>query len=449
MIAIDFLLQRFAENPNREAVVWRDKVFDYRWLLDRVEYWQYEFVSRRIAPQSIVILEGDYSPNSIALFLALLNSGSMVVPLTELSRNRKDEFCRIAQGEIAIRISGDDHVSFHNLDQKGVHPLYGRLRQDEHPGLVLFSSGSTGAAKAAVHDFVHLAEKYRTRRHNLRTLAFMLYDHIGGVDTLLYCLSNLSCIITLPDRLPDTVCAAVQNFAVEVLPVSPSFLNLLILGQSYKRYDLSTLKHITYGAEVMPETTLRKCHEILPAVNLLQKFGTTEVGTLRSRSKSSDSTWVEIGGDGFDVRVVDGILQIKSLSAILGYLNAPSPFTEDGWFSTGDLVEVDGEYMRILGRESDIINVGGEKVNPAEVESVIQAVDNVAEATVYGEANPITGHIVCARVSMIEGADQAEFVKTVKRHCRDRLERFKVPVKVQVTAEKQHTERFKKRRVKA
>ena len=69
---------------------------------------------------------------------------------------------------------------------------------------------------------------------------------------------------------------------------------------------------------------------------------------------------------------------------MLGYLNAPSPFTDDGWFMTGDAVEQDGEYLRIRGRQSEIINVGGEKVHPAEVESAIQGIENVLEVTVYG-----------------------------------------------------------------
>lgn len=55
---------------------------------------------------------------------------------------------------------------------------------------------------------------------------------------------------------------------------------------------------------------------------------------------------------------------------MLGYLNAASPFTDDGWFKTGDEVEQDGEWLRILGRRSEIINVGGEKVSPAEIEGV-------------------------------------------------------------------------------
>ncbi len=317
-----------------------------------------------------------------------------------------------------------------------------------HPGLVLFTSGSTGAGKAAVHDCARLLEKYRVRRQNFRTLTFLLYDHIGGVDTLLYSLSNGSCIITVQDRLPDTVCRAIQDHKVQVLPVSPSFLNMLILSEAYKRYDLGSLKYITYGAEVMPETTLKKCTELFPGVTLLQKFGTTEVGTLRSKSKSNESTWVKIGGEGYQTRVVEGILHIKAQSAILGYLNAPSPFTDDGWFITNDLVEVDGDYMRILGRQQEVINVGGEKVNPAEVENVIYELATVKEVSIFGERNVILGNIICAKASMADPAqDKKAFVNQIKAHCAARLERYKVPVKIEVVDYRLHSDRFKKMRL--
>src|SRR5439155_1572503 len=109
------------------------------------------------------------------------------------------------------------------------------------------------------------------------------------------------------------------------------------------------------------------------------------------------------GGDGFETRVVDGMLQIRARSAMLGYLNAPSPFTSDGWLPTGDAVDVDGEYLRIRGRHSEIINVGGEKVYPAEVESVLQSMEGVKDVTVGSEPNPISGQIVTARVKLATG----------------------------------------------
>jgi acyl-CoA synthetase (AMP-forming)/AMP-acid ligase II len=264
---------------------------------------------------------------------------------------------------------------------------------------------------------------------------------------MLYTLSNAGCMVTVRERSPDAILAAIERHRVELLPTSPTFLNLVLLSEAYKRHDLSTLKTVTYGTEPMPESTLKRFHELFPAITLLQTYGLSEVGILRSKSESSDSLWVKVGGEGFETRVVEGILQIKARSAMLGYLNAASPFTEDGWFNTGDAVEVDGEYIRILGRLSEIINVGGEKVYPAEVESVIQAMDNVAAVTVHGERNPITGQIVCARVTPLRTEDPKALTARVKAFCRERLQPFKVPVKVSIIDDRQYNDRFKKTRM--
>jgi acyl-CoA synthetase (AMP-forming)/AMP-acid ligase II len=253
-------------------------------------------------------------------------------------------------------------------------------------------------------------------------------------------------MVTLEDRSPDAVLAAVERHRVELLPVSPTFLTLVLLSGAHERHGLESLEVVTYGTEPMPESTLKRFCELFPHIDVRQTYGLSEVGILRSKSRSSDSLWMKIGGEGFETRVVDGVLHIKAQSAMLGYLNAPSPFTEDGWLDTGDMVEVDGDYIRVLGRGSDIINVGGQKVYPAEVESVVQEVDNVAEASVFGEENPITGEIVCARVRPLEAEDRKALARRVRRYCRDRLEGYKVPVKVLVAETELHNERFKKAR---
>lgn len=450
---IQFLLDVFQENKQHDAMIWRDQTYSYGWLHERFLEWKSELSNQDIAPGSVVVLEGDFSPNAVALFLALIEHNCIVVPLTKSIESKKTEFIRIAEGEMRISIADDDSVTFDSLSQRvsspqgATHELYSVLRARRHPGLILFSSGSAGRSKAALHDLTGILEKFKVRRNKQRTITFLLYDHIGGVNTMLYTLSNGGCIITVQERSPEKVLEAVERYRVELLPTSPTFINMILLSEAYKHYDLSSLKTITYGTEPMPESTLKRFHELLPHITLQQTYGLSEVGILRSKSKSSDSLWVKIGGEGFETRVVDGILQIKAESAMLGYLNAPSPFTEDGWFITGDEVEVDGDYFRILGRRSELINVGGEKVYPAEVESVIQQIENVAEVSVYGEKNPITGNIVCANVRLLEPEDNKAAILRVKKYCREHMPTFKVPVKVNVVDADLHSERFKKMRV--
>ncbi|HXF86665.1 MAG TPA: fatty acid--CoA ligase family protein [Anaerolineales bacterium] len=446
---IEFLLKVFKENANDDAIIWRDRSFSYQWLHERVLEWQQALIKNNVLPGSVVILEADFSPNAIALFLALIEQCCILVPLTKSVEAKKAEFIEIAEGEMRIVIAEDDSVVFDRLPHHATHSLYAVLRARRHPGLILFSSGSTGKSKAALHDLTGILEKFKVRRHKQRTITFLLYDHIGGVNTMLHTLSNGGCIVTVQERSPEKVLEAIEKHRVELLPTSPTFINMILLSEAYKHYDLSSLKMVTYGTEPMPESTLKRFHELFPHITLQQTYGLSEVGILRSKSKSSDSLWVRLGGEGFETRVVDGILHIKAQSAMLGYLNAPSPFTEDGWFITGDEVEVDGEYFRILGRRSELINVGGEKVYPAEVESVIQQVDNVAEVVVYGEKNPITGSIVCADVRLREAEDPKAAALRIKKYCRAHMPAFKVPVKVNIVDEDLHGERFKKMRLRS
>jgi acyl-coenzyme A synthetase/AMP-(fatty) acid ligase len=440
---VDFLLDRFREAGTSDAIVWRDRTFSYAWLVSAIERWSRTLEVEGVEPGAVASLEADFSPDAVALFLALADRHCVIVPLTPSVEAQKPRFREIAEAEVMILI-GSGEARFLPTGVAAAHELLTTVREREHPGLVFFTSGSTGEPKAALHDLVPLLEKFKVRRHSKRTVAFLLFDHIGGINTLLYVLSNGGCIITLEDRSPEATCAAIEEHRAQILPTSPTFLNLLLLSGAHEGHDLSSLELVTYGTEVMPESTLRRVHALFPDVRLLQTYGLTETGILRSKSRSSDSLWVRVGGEGFETRVVDGLLEIRAESAMLGYLNAESPFTEDGWLRTGDVVEVDGEYIRFLGRDSDVINVGGEKVYPSEVEGVLQSLAGVIDVTVSGEPNPLTGQMVTARVHLFTGESLGEFRKRLHAHCRERLPRFKVPQKVVLVDAAMHGGRFKK-----
>jgi acyl-CoA synthetase (AMP-forming)/AMP-acid ligase II len=166
--------------------------------------------------------------------------------------------------------------------------------------------------------------------------------------------------------------------------------SMMLLSEQHGRFDLGSLKVVQYTTEVMPESTLRRFHEVFPDVRLVQSYGGSELGTVRTRSAASDSTWIELTDDHVQCRIVDGLMELKSSTTMLGYLNAPQPFTPDGWYQTGDAVELNGKLLRILGRQSEMINVGGRKAYPTEVEDVLLQMDGVVEASVIAEENAIT-----------------------------------------------------------
>lgn len=443
---IDFIKKRLSDKPKSLALVSKGCIFLNQDILAGIEHWENEIVLRGIERGSVVSLVGDYSLNCISLFLALINKNCIVVPLNPHNLSLVSEKNNIAEVEYSFVANSQDEFELVKINTSATHPFYSKLNDLNHPGLVLFSSGTSGKPKAAVHDFVPLLEKFKIKRTSYVTINFLLFDHWGGLNTLLGTLSNGGATVTVDKRTPEEVCSLIEKYSVELLPATPSFLNLLILSNAYRHYDLSSLKVITYGAEPMPESTLQKLSEIFLGVKIHQTYGLIEVGVLRSKSKSNNSLWVKLGGENYSVRVVDGLLEIKTPSMILGYLNAPSPITSDGWFKTGDAVEVNGDYFKVLGRKSELINIGGEKVYPSEIENIILQLENVSDVAIYSEKNPILGNIICASIVLIAPEEHRLFEMRLKKYCVENMEKYKIPIKINILESDIYSDRFKKNR---
>lgn len=445
-MAIGWLLERMAEWQTKPALICGEACVTYGDLLALVDDWRGKCQESAIQPGQVVAICSDYTPQACALLLALVDHGAICVPLTASVQVQQQEFFAIA--EVQVVFTGDEQGQWQITQREGnpTHPLLQTLATRQEAGLILFSSGSTGKSKAALHSFDALLEKFKVKRQGACTLTFLLFDHIGGINTLFYTFANGGTVVAVAQRDPDTVCQAIAQHQVELLPTSPTFLKLLLISEAYQRYDLSSLTLITYGTELMPSSTLHHLHQVLPHVRLQQTYGLSELGILRSKSKESDSLWVKVGGEGFATRVVNGILWVKAQSAMLGYLNAPSPFDDDGWMNTGDMVEVDGDYVRFLGRKSEIINVGGEKVFPAEVENVILQLANIKEVVVKGKANPVMGNVVLAQVELFQPEEPEALQRRVRAFCGTQLAPYKVPSVVQIVTHELHSVRFKKMR---
>jgi long-chain acyl-CoA synthetase len=445
-LSTGWLLERMAEYAEAPAIIWNDHAYSYNDLLGQIAIWRAELSRHGIRAGSVVLLEGGFSPSACGLLLALIKVGAIAVPLTPLVRAHRQTFEEIAEVQFAVDFAADDSWAITRAERPISHPLTQQLIARGHPGLVIFSSGSTGNHKAVLHDIAALLEKFRKPRQRKCTLTFLLFDHIGGFDTLMNTLSSGGSVVTVAAREPHLVCQAIAAHKVHTLPTSPTFLNLLLLSEAYQNYDLSSLRVIAYGTEPMPESTLARLSTAFPQVSLVQTYGMSELGVLRSRSKDSGSLWIKFSGEGFEIKIVDGILWVRTPTAMMGYLNAPDLFDADGWLNTQDAVEIDGEYLRILGRASDLINVGGQKVYPAEVEDVLMQMENVRDVAVYGERNALTGQIVAARFNLHTPEEIGTFKRRLRAFCKDRLASYKIPVRVEITDKEQFGARFKKMR---
>jgi len=342
----------------------------------------------------VVALIGDFDKATISTMLHLLDQGVILMPLTEGTRADHEYFFESAGVEWVIRGSEIEH---RKLPDRAANPLIQDLRARGHPGVIFFSSGTTGRPKAILHDFTNFLARYAVRRSPLRALNFLLFDHAGGINTMLHTLFNSGVVIVPSERTPAAVAEDILRHDVELLPATPTFLRMMLLDGVFDSDTFPSLRVVTYGTERMDQGTLDRLCEKLPQVDFRQTYGLSELGVFQVRSKARDSLWMQIGGKGIETRIVDDVLHIRSENRMLGYLNAPDPFV-DGWYDTGDIVETEGDFIRVTGRSSEVLNVGGLKVLPDEIERVALLYPGVLRAKAYGVANPITGQhveIIC------------------------------------------------------
>ena len=440
------LVELWRTRGDTPALVGETCAFTYAQLADEIVRLSVDETARSLPAKSVVLVSCSHSHRAVLRLLALWLARAIVVPY---DNRRTDEHVlqREASAEYTLNVqpSGRCEVIRHRAQPD--HALITRLQSGTGAGIVLFSSGTTGKPKAALHELARFLDKFRVDGKPLRTLAFLGLDHVAGLDTLFYTLVSGGCLVFPESRSIDGVCAAIARERIEVLSVTPSFLNLLLLTGQTHATNLSTLKYVTYGSERMPPSTLTRCAAAFPHVKLLQRYGLTELGALQSQSPANDSVWIRLDTRKVQLRVVDGVLQIRSSTAMLGYLNAPDPFTQDGWYITEDAVEVQGEYFKFLGRESELINVAGRKVYPGEIENVIQGMPEVAEVIVFGQPHPVLGETVHATIRPNGEQDLDSLPLRVRIHCKQSLAPYKVPMRVTVTREPLTNARFKKKSI--
>lgn len=413
-------------------------------LLDRAEEWVTYLRAAGIGPGTVCAATGEFSFQTSAFLIATMMLRCTVVPLAANS-SENPQLLGLAAADVVVDLDRDTFNHEVVTIAKRDSQLLRDFLKTGHPGIIVFTSGSAGEPKAVLHDFDRIMRNLRYDRRGHRSLVFLRFNHLGGINTLFSVLVSTGGVVIFPEqRTADHIAALVARARVELLPVTPTFLALLLASRCYERHDMGSLKLISYGAEPMPQTLLDRMSPLFPGVRFHQTYGSSELCLPQTQSRSSDSIWVKLGGDGFEIRVIDGLLYIRSAFAMLGYLNAPNPIDADGWMPTGDRVEQDGEWIRFLGRDSDLINVGGEKVTPLEIESVLIGAENVADARVYGEKDAMFGARVVADVQLLTDEDPSQLRRRLRQICLERLARYKVPVKFNIATGPLHSQRFKK-----
>lgn len=376
--------------------------------------------------------------------IAAFASGKVVLLLPKYQFD-DDAFRAWVHGETATQFGFDATATV-----GAHHPLIGKLAQQAKAGFIIRTSGSSSARfKLILHDVDQFLSKYRRRgKHFEKTMAFSPADSIAGVETLLECLVHRAVLAGPPERLcPESVAEFLGDQKVDYFQTTPTFLNLLLLSKCLEPSKLPLLRSIAFGSEPSAKKMLEALRQKLPKVQLCHTYGMSEIGIQITRTNPLDPSTFALDESFNPGRIRDGRLEVSSLTPMVGYLNrAGADGTLPDYFPTNDQVEMEGDYLRVLGRDSDVVNVAGHKFFPFEVEEILLQCPQIADVTVCVKKSDWTGQVLLIKVLPVTFDDERLLRLCIKSFCERRLPTFMHPQSVEILDAQQFNDRYKKMR---
>ena len=300
--------------------------------------------------------------------------------------------------------------------------------------VTILTSGTAGTAKAVEHSWETLTRPVRktaTPTDPCWLLTFRPHLY-AGLQVLLQCLLNRGTLVVPGARATATDVAQMAGDAgVEFASATPSYWRWLTTMIDLDLLRRIPLKQITLGGEAVDQMTLDQLKNIFPQARIVHIYATTELGRCFSVTDGQEGFPARFldgaSDDGVEMRIVDDELVVRSANAMRGYKHVDAHSPQQKWFSTGDIVEQRDGRVRFVGRRTDMINVGGNKVYPFEIEALVRSVPGVADVRVFAEASSLVGQLVKCEVVLAEGYDAAKVESAIRAKAIDRLNSFQQP----------------------
>ena len=310
---------------------------------------------------------------------------------------------------------------------------------------ILFTSGTSGVPKMVVHTISSLAGAIQRDINAADPIVWSTFYDIrryGGLQILLRAvLGGTSLVLSdAHEPAPDFLMRAGAS-GVTHMTGTPSHWRRALMSSYAHRISP---RYVRLSGEIADQGILDGLRECYPAAKIVHAFASTEAGVafeVQDGLAGFPAEDVEGSRPGVTLRVIDGSLRIRSARTASRYLgdHAPPLLDADGFVDTGDMLELREGRYHFSGRRGGIINVGGLKVHPEEVESVINRHPGVRMSLVKAKKNPITGAIVVADVVMAAepgAGDTAGAVDAIRREildaCRRSLPAHKVPTIIRI-----------------
>lgn len=288
--------------------------------------------------------------------------------------------------------------------------------------ITIFTSGTTGQPKKVIHSVQSLTRSVRCAERYFGQVWAYAYNptHMAGLQVFFQAFENQNTLINVFGLTRSEVYHLIEKYSVTHISATPTFYRLLLPFEK----EYSSVQRITLGGEKSDHYLYDAIHHIFPSAKINNIYASTEAGSLFAAK-----------GDCFQIpfsirdkfMVVDNELLIHR--SLLGRSDS---FNFDGdYYHSGDLIEwVDQQegIFRFKSRKNELINVGGYKINPGEVEVIINAIEGVRQSLVYGKPNSVLGNVLCADVQLEEGMVVKEL--DIRRQLKNKLQDFKIPRRI-------------------
>lgn len=282
--------------------------------------------------------------------------------------------------------------------------------------ITLFTSGTTGLPKKVTHSFQNITRFVNTKITNNSAIWGFAYNptHMAGIQVFFQAVLNGNPMIRLFGLSKNNILQAFEKYQITHVSATPTFYRLLL--PSKKVFE--NVERITSGGEKLDVKTTEQLRGLFPKAKIKNIYATTEAGTLFASDDDVFSIKPEVSNL---VKILNYELLIHK--SFLGITD----LNKKEWYETGDLVEVINEnplQFRFLTRKNEMINVGGNKVNPTEVEEAIRGIEGIKDARVFGKANSVLGNIVCCEIVRVNKDLDEPKIRSVLK---SKLQEFKIP----------------------
>lgn len=459
---VEAIGRRAGREPDRIALLCGDEAVTYGQLWGRVLAAAGCISACGVRPGDRVLLSTPSNPQFAAAYLAthLLGAIAVLLEPNALAFRRDELIARtrpvLALGMEAPMPPGTSLVarSFRDLEE------YTGARRDFSPPALeavaelIFTTGTTGRPKGVVltHANIaaaasHVSEATGMGEGQVNLIPIPLYHSFGLGSLRCFLVAGASVVLVQGFRLPGEIFRALERHAATgIIGVPAGFAILLKFGDSGLGPFADRLRYVEVGSAPMPLEHKRMLAQLLPRTKLFMHYGLTEAGRSAYSEFHRDSERLDtVGLPSPRVRVEirdenghrcatgeRGVLWVGGGHVSKGYWEAPeldAATFVDGWMRTGDVAHLDAEgYIHLHGRQDDVVNVGGYKVAPDEVETALEQHPAVAEAACIGVPDPrnITGQAVRAYLVLAPGQAEAPAAE-LSQWVAARLEAYKVP----------------------